>query len=849
MEKIILLDSNSLIHRAYYALANSGLKDANGQPTGAVFGFVSMLARLIKEEKPTHLAAAFDLRAPTFRHKMYSAYKGTRKPMPEDLASQMPMLKKLLVDLGVKILEMEGFEADDILGTIAKRFQLPTIIVTGDKDSFQLIDDSTKVCYTKRGITDIVMYDEEMLFDDMKLSPDGVIAYKALRGDVSDNIPGVAGIGEKTAIDLLIKYKTLESVLENASEIPGKLGEKLKAGEDMALLSKQLATIDINVPIACKLEDIAFSYPLPKNAKKSLLELEFSSLIKRLDFSDNDDTDTLFEVIEPKTIEIDSLDQLADTVSVVRDKPITIILGETIRFSVTADTEYVINPSTDLFGGMNFDEVMILLQPIFEADTEKTVYNSKGLMHKLYAYAMKLGGKILDAQILAHLVKGSKYYPTMSAMFMDFGFSDNVTATSLRALVDRLQAELLEKQLDKLYFEIELPLVYVLFDMEVAGIKIEKTVLNQLSDKYTAELESLVDSIYKYAGEPFNINSPKQLSAVLFEKLNLKSRKKNKTGLSVGVEVLTNLYDEHPIIPLLMRYRQIAKLQSTYIDGLKKVIGLDGRIHTDFNQTVTTTGRLSSTDPNLQNIPTRTAEGREIRKAFVAGDGRVLMCADYSQIELRLLAHFSGDENLIRAYKESRDIHASTASEIFGVPEDCVTSEMRRNAKAVNFGIIYGISDFGLAQNLSIGAREAKRYIDKYFETYPKVKEYMDKNVAFALENGYIRTYSGRIRQLTEINSSNHMVREFGKRAAMNMPLQGTAADIIKIAMIKLFDKLKNTSAKMLLQVHDELIIEVDRKDEEAIMLAVKDCMENAIKLAVPLTVNIKVGESWFSAD
>lgn len=714
MEKLLLLDSNSLLHRAYYALP--GLTDSKGNPTGAIFGFVSMLARLIKEEKPTHIAAAFDLKAPTFRHNMYSGYKATRKPMPEELVKQVPVLKKLIGDLGIKIVELEGYEADDIIGTLAKRFSCPTDIVTGDRDSLQLIDDTTNVLFTKRGITDVVRYDKERLFEDGFETPSAIIDYKALRGDASDNIPGIPGIGEKTAMELLKTYGTMENVLANADEIKGKLGEKIRDGKDMARLSYTLATINTAVPINIGMSDITFSYPLSKSAKNALIALEFTSLTKRFAFTDevkSDENDTSQVKIEYTTVEIDNIDDLKKLFDDNKGKPFALNAGADVDVAFSADRLYVIKQNYDLFGGMTMDDVLKEIAP--HLTSECVVSDLKKLLHLFKDAGVETSVTPKDVGLLAYLVFGGRSFKDIVTLAAAANVSgDSVTA--FFAICDYLEKELESKDLSSLYHDIELPLERVLFDMECVGVKVDVGVLEELRKKYEDEIETLTAKIYSYAGETFNINSPKQLTVILFDKLGLKPSKKNKTGLSVNVDVLEKLYEEHPIIPLILRYRQISKLLSTYVLGLEKAVSSDGRVHTEYKQTLTNTGRLSSTEPNLQNIPTRTVEGKEIRRAFVAEKGKVLISADYSQIELRLMAHMSGDENLIRAYKESRDIHASTAAEIYGVDIADVTDEMRRNAKAVNFGIIYGISDFGLAQNLSIRVADAKKVYRTVFQ-------------------------------------------------------------------------------------------------------------------------------------
>lgn len=846
MDKIILLDSNSLLHRAYYALAQSNLTDSTGRPTGAVFGFISMLSKLIHEESPTHIVAAFDLKGPTFRHEMYKEYKGTRKPMPEDLVPQVDMLKETLRAFNIKIVEKQGYEADDIIGTLAKKFDVPTLIVTGDRDSFQLIDDTTTVLYTKKGITDVVRYTPERLSED-GFTPKMVIDYKAIRGDASDNIPGIKGVGDKTAMLLLSEYKDLEGVLSHADDIKGKLGEKIAAGGDIAHLSYKLATIDTAVPLNVGLADIAFRYPLSLEAKKALQALEFTRIISRFDFEENVKTEAVNDKIETNIIELNSLEEIEKVVSDNKKNPIALDLDENIVFSFDQNTEYAAKINYDLFGGVTKEDILSALKPILENGNDKIFTDYKKLLHALNCLNIKVGGTVYDAYLLGYLIFGGRSFGQIGALNNAFGVNSG-NLSSLFITLPKMLSALKEKNLEKLYFDMELPLIYVLYDMETAGIKVDKSVLEDYRDRYGDELDTLTNEIYKYAGESFNINSPKQLTGILFDKLGLRSKKKNKTGLSVNIDVLTKLYDEHPIIPLIIRYRSVSKLQSTYVLGLEKEIAADGRIHTDYKQTVTNTGRLSSTEPNLQNIPTRTSEGKEIRRAFVADRGKVLLSADYSQIELRLMAHMSGDENLIKAYNESRDIHTSTAAEIYGVNPDDVTANMRRDAKAVNFGIIYGISDFGLANNLAISNKQAKAYIAKYFETYPKVRKFMDGLVKTAEEKGYVSTMYGRIRIMSELKSASYTVREFGKRAAMNFPLQGTAADIIKMAMIKVNEALKSTSSKLLLQVHDELIVEAAESEAGKIEKILVDCMENTVKLSVPLTVNVGRGKSWYEA-
>lgn len=848
MNKIILLDSNSLINRAYYAVQ---YLSADGVPTNAVFGFLSMLARLIEEENPTHIGAAFDLRAPTFRHAMYDGYKAKRKPMPDDLAVQVPILKEILRASGIAVLEKEGYEADDILGTAAKRFSSPTIIVTGDRDSFQLIDDSTRVYYTRRGISDVSKYDLKKLKEDESFTPNQIIDFKAIAGDASDNIPGIKGIGEKTARKWLAAYTDLDNLYAHETEIVGAEGRKLAEGRQAAYLSRTLATIECNVPLDFTLSDIAFSYPLPDSALAVYQKYHLNNIIKRMRFGGAAaESIPAAPQVEEICIEIKDAAQLENAVNECAGKTVAAYFDKKGAFCFSADgvTEYKAQVTDNLFEGLTDAQVAKAVGSLLESSTEKVVFDIKRLRHTAAAQGVEINGGIFDQQLLAHLIKGGKNFTNIQETAADFGIEGESAATlyRLKSVTDKEAAKTSAK---RLYEQLELPLSDVLYDMEKTGIKADMQVLSQLAADYRAELNTLTNDIYQLTGETFNINSPKQVAVILFEKLGLQKGKKTKTGLSSGIEVLNRIANEHPVVPKIIRYRQVAKLLSTYAEGLEKVIAADGRIHTEYKQTVTSTGRLSSVEPNLQNIPTRTADGREIRRAFVAGQGKTLVCADYSQIELRLLAHFSGDENLIAAYNESRDIHASTAAEIFGVPQSQVTAAMRRDAKAVNFGIIYGISDFGLATNLSISPRRAKAYIEKYFETYPKVREYMDKNVAFAKEHGYITTYLGRVRDIPEIKSPNYNVRSFGERAAMNMPLQGTAAEVIKLAMLKLYKNLKSTAAKMLLQVHDELIVECDAASGGEIAGIMQDTMEHAVEFKVPLTVNIKTGASWYEAD
>ncbi|MFW5780250.1 MAG: DNA polymerase I [Bacillota bacterium] len=848
MEKIILIDSNSLINRAFYALPP--LQNKDGQFTNAIYGFVSMLQKLINEEKPTHICAVFDSRKRTFRKEMYEGYKAKRKPMPDALAEQVPMLKELLRDMNIKILTLDGFEADDIIGTIAKRFNKDTIVVSGDKDCLQLIDDTTKVYNTKKGVSDVTIYDRKALQEE-GLTPEQVIELKGLAGDSSDNIPGALGIGDKTARALLLEYGSIDNIYNNLDKIKENIRKKLDISKDMVYLSKKLATIDTDVEIDCNLDDMRLIYPLDKKAIKTMQKLEFRNLINRFEYRLGAEE----EVEESKKIEV--LTEKVDTVELLetivndieKNQKIVINWGENVIIAVQ-DREYVISISNDLFGeGIEPYSVAAVLRKLYTEDYINVCFDVKLEMHVLKQMGIIIKKPYEDLQLKAYLINSSRSVSGVNELMDIYNLDKENYSHSMLELNDILDKKLIENKLEKLYYEIELPLVECLYDMEVTGFRIDKEMLESLSLMYDDELKLLIQEIYTIAGEKFNINSTKQLGMILFDKLELPAKKKTKTGYSVSAEVLEGL--EHPIVSSILRYRQITKLKSTYIEGMKSLMNrTTGRVHTSFKQCLTTTGRLSSIEPNLQNIPIRTMEGREIRKIFVASPGCKLVCADYSQIELRLLAHFSNDKKLIDAYKQADDIHLITASKIYNVPPEQVDKDMRNSAKAVNFGIIYGISSFGLSRNLAISMTKAKRYIDDYFNNYPGVKLFMQGNVEKAKQQGYLKTFMGRIRHFPEFKSPNYMVRTFGKRAAMNMPLQGAASDIIKMAMNKVHKKLRedNLQAKLILQVHDELIIDSPVEEAERIEKLLKECMENVVELKVPLLVNVSSGINWYQA-
>ena len=853
MEKLVLIDGNSLINRAFYAMPLLTTRD--GSYTNAVYGFMNMFFKMLSDERPTYVAVAFDLKAPTFRHKMYSEYKGTRKPMPEELRPQIPLLKEVLFDMGVKTFEKEGSEADDIIGTIAKATDVKTIIITGDKDSFQLVDEQTEVHFTKRGISDIEVYNFDNFKEKTEITPAQIVDLKALMGDSSDNIPGIKGIGEKTAKTLLLEYGTVENVLNNAEQFKGKLGEKIMDGKESAILSKKLATIDCNCGVDTDLNKMKISLPFSSAVKNKFIKLEFRSLVKKddwFDLSESDNTQKESATLSTKTVEVEDLSTLP--VFDEKNKVSFCINSRTVNIC-DGKTEYVIKIKENLLDdGFNLSEVLSALKYLFTGKTPLVLFNKKDLKHYLKdSIGVTLTAPSEDVAIIKYLVDFSGREETLSELITVYGLPENAPATALLLAYNTLSASLKEQNLQDLYYDVELPLSDLLYEMEVSGFKVDYNALSVASEKHREILSGLEQQIKDYAKDQnLNVNSPKQLGDLIFEKLRLGKGKKTKHGYSTTAEILEPLEDAHPVIPLILRYRQVQKLYSTYIEGFKPLIDKKtGLVHTTFNQTLTSTGRLSSKEPNLQNIPVRDDEGRELRKFFVPkSEDRILLGADYSQIELRLLAAFSGCKSLIDAFNSGKDIHSDTALKVFAPVDGKVTPAMRSSAKAVNFGIIYGMSEYGLAKTLKISASEARDYINAYFKEYPEVKEYMDKNVAFAKENGYATTLLGRKRYIRELNSSNYNLRQFGERVAMNMPLQGSSADIIKIAMLAVGKRLKdeNLKSELILQVHDELIIDTFIKEKEQVQKILVEEMEGAVKLSVKLTVSLGEGKTWFDA-
>ena len=850
MNKLVLIDGNSLINRAFYATPPLSAKD--GTPTNAVYAFVNMLVRIIGDIKPRYMLVAFDRKEPTFRHEMYADYKGTRKPMPEDLRPQIDLMKKVLDTMGISRYEQAGIEADDIIGSMAKRYKGDTIIITGDKDSFQLVDETTSVYFTRRGITETEIYSNENFKEKTGIEPIQIIDLKSMMGDSSDNIPGIAGVGEKTALSLVEKYGSLENLYSHIDELSGKLKEKVENSKDIAYLSKTLATINVKLDIPVKDEDMGYSFPFGAATKKLFIDLDFKNVLRREELFLADDE--ISESVK-KNKELPEIIEVNDVVSLPKfgeDKLLAVNLGDNLNV-YDGEKEYKINVTDNFFDkGIMYGEAVGYIAKLVGNDKCKlVVYAKKDLRTELNKFKVAFNAFAYDVAIEKYLADFSGKDEKLSEVIAAYDLDKDRIGWSLNEIHDRLFEKLKTENMLDLYEKVELPLSDVLFSMERSGFKVDVATLNEMANEYDKRIAVIAEKIDEYAGEKVNPNSPKQLGKILYDKLGLISGKK-KGNPSTSADVLEKIADKHPIVPLILKYRQLQKLNSTYIKGFRPLIDEDtGLIHTCFNQTLTTTGRLSSKEPNLQNIPVREQEGKEIRKLFVSSfENGKIVGADYSQIELRLLAHFSKCQPLIDAFLSGKDIHRITASQVFGVGEDQVTPEMRRSAKAVNFGIIYGISDYGLSEQLKISPKKAGEYIAKYFEAYPNVKEYMNSNVEFARKNGYVSTLLGRKRYIPEINSSNFNLRSFGERAAMNMPLQGTAADVIKIAMIKVANRIKKEGlrSRLILQVHDELIVDTAEDEVEEVKNILVEEMQSAVTLSVPLTVETECGTRWFDA-
>lgn len=875
MNKLLLIDGNSIMNRAFYGIPDMTTND--GRHTNAIYGFLNIILKVIEEEQATHICVAFDLKKKTFRHEMYEAYKGTRKGMPEELHEQMPRIKEILQAMHIRIVEQEGFEADDLIGTLSKKGEregFAVTILSGDRDLLQLATDTVLVCIpkTKHGKTEVEDYYAKNVVETYGVTPLIFIDMKGLMGDTSDNIPGVPGIGEKTAAKLLAEYGDLDGVYAAVDSMKAsRMKQNLIENKDLAYLSKTLATIKLDCPIPFEFSEATYHDPFNAEAYTLFEDLELKSFYKR--FSVEKKEELTFETV--LIDDIDGYNALLAKLQKAKEVSFAWITqdGEALGVAVCMDLEHVY-----LIRFMMFITEAMVADNLLALSRDYQVQLACMHVKKLLSFLdFHEEDAVFDAGLAAYLLQPnqSEYeYDTLAKVYLDvtlpsekemlgkeklgyFSFEDERVQKwmAYQAIVPYkiksvLREKLKETGMESLYDEMELPCLYALYEMEKNGIRVDGEALHQYGKKLRTRIEELTAEIHAMAGEEFNINSPKKLGEILFEKLGLKNGKKTKTGYSTSAEVLEKLKNAHPIIPKILEYRQLTKLNSTYAEGLAGYIRADGRIHGKFHQTVTVTGRISSADPNLQNIPTRMPLGREIRKVFIPEEGSVFVDADYSQIELRVLAHMSGDAALIAAYQADEDIHAITASQVFDVPLDQVDSTLRRKAKAVNFGIVYGISSFGLGQDLDISRKEAEGYIEKYFATYGKVKEFLDRTVEDAKKNGYTVTMFGRRRPIPELASSNFMTRSFGERAAMNAPVQGTAADIIKIAMVRVNRRLKeeHLQSKLVLQIHDELIIETKKEEVEIVQKILVQEMMHAADLAVPLLVDANVGDSWYDA-
>ena len=847
-EKLVLIDGNSLINRAFYALPL--LSNSNGEYSNAVYGFCNILIKLIEQEQPKYMAVAFDLGEPTFRHKLFADYKAGRKKMPDELAMQLPILKNVLKSMNIKIFEQPGIEADDLIGSLAKKFSTQTIIVSGDRDLFQLVDDTTSVWFTKRGITETVSVTPKNIKEVYGVLASQVVDLKSLMGDSSDNIKGVAGIGEKTAKTLIEQYGSLDGVYQNIEELKGATKQKLVDGKNDAYLSQTLATINTQVPLDVSLENLQYDFPFGMGVLDIFKKYEIFSIAKRTELFSEESVQT-----QKKSVSKNNIKTQADFDALIKN------LQTTGEFSIClcqntlhiANSKYQENivfiKETLLDEGIYSQYVFENIAPLLKNESIKKIFlNAKEFMHQVPNVEIKNIG--FDANLALYLLSGSRKTEFSAEQYTEkFDYEANCISACLFATKSQLLSDIEAEGMLKLYFDVELPLVSVLFDMEQSGFKIDVSALHEMGVYYEQEIQALTKKIYQDVGTEFNIKSPKQLGEILFDKLKLVPPRNMKK--STSVDVLERIASQHQVIEKILRFRKIEKLYNTYIEPFQKLADKNGFIHTIFNQTLTATGRLSSSEPNLQNIPIRDDEGKNLRKIFVPREPNgVLIASDYSQIELRLLAHYSMDPKLVDAYNKDIDIHSQTASDIFGVKLEDVTPQMRRDAKSVNFGIIYGISDYGLAQNIMTSRQNAKLFIDRYFETYSHVKKYMENMVELAKNTGFVTTMCGRKRKIDELNSPDRTTRMFGERAAMNMPLQGTASDIIKIAMVNVYNEIKsqNLKSKLILQIHDELIVDTYPGEEEKVKQILKAQMENACKLNVPLVAQISSGKTWFDA-
>ncbi|MCD8307885.1 MAG: DNA polymerase I [Clostridia bacterium] len=854
MKKLALIDGNSLFNRAYYATPVFSTK--SGQPTNAIFGFVKLLFKIMQDLEPDYILCAFDLKAPTFRHKMYDDYKGTRHAMPDALQVQVPLLKDLLRAMKIAIREQEGIEADDILGTISKKLggEAHSYIYTGDRDSFQLVDDYTDICFTVKGVSDLKELNAQNFVSEMGIEPRQIIDLKSLMGDTSDNIPGVAGVGDKTAMNLIQKYGSLDGVYSHLDEIGGALHKKLVAGRESAYLSYELSTIHRDCDVDICLEECVTPKTYGQDVKALFREYEFKSLLGLKIFDEPEEETVHGDTEVPKAVNIDTTDISLPFADPYRELCVD-LRSDSVRI-YNGSRQYTYRLMVNILDQnvISSGDISELLKRVFLDESHRViVFDYKNVLHLLEDYNVAPRAPVDDLALIKYLCDYAPMQDSLPKVCAAYDIQDSMSAYAISVIyAEYMEKMRADEKLRDLYENVEKPLTLVLYDMETKGVTVSPEMLDEMKAKYQQVQENLRDCIYKQCGKEFNINSPSQLGQVLYDTFSITELKNKKTGkFSTSADVLEKYKDQYPVIQDVLSYRFYAKLISTYLDGLKDyaVKSKGNVIHTTYNQMQTSTGRLSSSGPNLQNIPVRDDEGREIRRAFIPRQGRVFVNADYSQIELRLLAHCSGCKELIDAYNQGEDIHRLTASQVFGVPLEQVTKDMRSHAKAVNFGIIYGISDYGLSKQINVSVADARSYISRYFETYSAVKDYMDSNVAFAKEHGYVETLTGRKRAIPELQSGNYTMRQFGERAAMNMPLQGTSADIIKIAMNSVCRGLKSAGLKadLILQVHDELVLEADEDDADKAAAILKDGMENAMSLKVPLTVEVHTGRDWFA--
>ena len=849
--KLMILDGNSIVNRAFFGVRPLNAPD--GTPTNAIFGFLNILQRMLDEQKPDAVCVSFDRREPTFRHKAYDGYKAQRKGMPEELAAQMPVLKETLDAMGIRRYEMAGYEADDILGTVSVKCAekgWDCVVVTGDKDSLQLITDTTTVCNvkTRMGSPETINYTPEVFREEYGFDPPQMVDLKALMGDSSDNIPGVPGVGEKTALELIRKYGTVENIYADLSALDIKEGvrKKLAAGEESARMSYWLATILKEVPMDFDPAENRWDHNYTDALYPLFKRLGFQKFIEKWGVQEGKtQSETIPGAVFPR-VDVSEA-ELPDLLEAVKAAPVLAVdFDENLDRLELCDGKTVYTATWSACG----DGYNELLKAVFNSDKPKVGHHVKELMNVLARENLSREGFVFDTALAAYLLDANESEYPLGRVSARYLGEEQGGTQAIFNLYPVLHEKLKELDMEKLYYDIELPLCLVLSDMEQAGFYVDRKALYDFGESLNGDIERLQESIWQHAGHEFNINSPKQLGEVLFEELMLPSGKKTKTGWSTNVDVMEKLRGKHPIVDEVLEYRTLTKLKSTYAEGLLKVIGEDGRIRSSFQMTVTATGRLSSTEPNLQNIPVRKKLGAEIRKMFVAGPGMVLVDADYSQIELRLLAHISGDEAMRDAFLSGEDFHTVTASKVFNVPIEEVTPVLRSRAKAVNFGIVYGISAFSLAQDIGVFPNEAKAYMDAYLDKYHGVRDYMDKIKAQAKADGYVETLFHRRRYLPELKSSNFNVRSFGERVALNMPVQGTAADVIKLAMVNVHRRLKEKKleARLILQVHDELIVECPESEAERVQALLEQEMENAVHYSVPLIAEAHIGHSWAEA-